>query len=128
MSIFNKDNKELKVAWTHLLEKYKNVAIQSILSQTAKVSQLYFAFNISITTKRGKSVNTTITLQKSLFTGGVFVKFGSNIKTKELKILLSDMLDEVIENIEHLHPSLIFTTMFKRTEYPDSYYSIENRY
>ncbi|MED2737750.1 hypothetical protein [Bacillus toyonensis] len=127
MTIFTKDNNELKVMWTHLLKKFENVAIQSIVTYTENLSQLYFSFEMNITTKKGKFVDTTISLQKSLITGGIFAYFSSNIKTKELKLLVSEMLDEVIENIEHLHPSLIFTTMAKETKYPDSYYPIKER-
>lgn len=127
MTIFTKNNKELKVMWTHLFKKYENVAIQSIVSYTENLSQLYFSFQMNITTKKGKFIETTISLQKSLITGGLFADFSSNVKTKELKLLASEMLDDVIENIEHLHPSLIFTTMATETKYPKSYYPIKER-
>ncbi|MGN5651157.1 hypothetical protein [Bacillus sp. Brlt_9] len=119
---------ELEVTWTHLLKEFKNVKIYFIDFKAEKVSQLYFRLHLYIETKKGAYINTTLAFFKPSLGDTYIAGFGPEIKTKELKTLASEMLDVVLDNLEHIHPSLVFTTMISEIKYPDTYIAIEDRY
>ncbi|MED2737749.1 hypothetical protein [Bacillus toyonensis] len=116
------------VMWKQLLMSFENVKINTIDFNDENLSRIYFRLQLHIYTKKGAFVNTTITFTKTILSENYSVLFGTEIKTKELKILASEMVDAILNNIEHIHPSLVLITAFSEIKYPDSYLAIEERH
>lgn len=121
------DNNRVET-WKQLLMSFENVKINTINFNDENLSQIYFRLQLHIYTKKGTFVNTTITFTKTILSDNYSVIFGIEIKTKELKILASEIVDVIMNNIEHIHPSLVLITAFSEIKYPNEYLPIENRY
>ncbi|WP_088362810.1 hypothetical protein [Bacillus cereus] len=128
MSVLAAEMNKLKITWTQLLMSFKNVKINTINFNDDNLSRIYFRLQLYIHTKKGAFVNTTITFTKIILSENYSVLFGSEIKTKELKILASEIVDVIMKNLDHIHPSLVLITTFSNVKYPNEYLPIEDRY
>jgi hypothetical protein len=110
--------------WTPLFEEFKNVQLINVGQRSKTETRLEYWFALKATTQRG--VQKILNINVISFKSQLKINF-SDVNTKELLILLSEITDKIVENIDLLNPSFSMIVTFGQVTYPYYYRSKEQR-
>ncbi|MGF7535800.1 hypothetical protein AAGG74_19265 [Bacillus mexicanus] len=115
----------LTLMWTKVFEYYPNVQLLKVRNfDDSLKNDFNFGFFFGITTKRGKFnfVGFTLKLKKNT----ISIRSSAS-PTKEMRLIISELIDKTLENIDLLNPSYLLVNMFGKKVYPPFYIPKDKR-
>ncbi|MGN5651155.1 hypothetical protein [Bacillus sp. Brlt_9] len=123
----NNKQEVLTTTWNEMFKQYENIFSLEVIQQDFK-SGYGYRFYLRVYTKKGKLIHFFFYIKKYQKDSFITVEASDNIKTKELIVLRSELIDIVMENLDRLDNTLLMIQTFSTTKYPDGpYWSKERR-
>ncbi|MED2737751.1 hypothetical protein [Bacillus toyonensis] len=123
----NNTKEVLSTTWKEMFKQYENIHSVEV---TGKEFQTGFGYGFYLRayTKKGKLVHFFFNVRKYQRDSHITVEVSDNLKTKELIVFRSELIDIVMENLDRLDNTLLMIQTFSTTSYPDGpYWSKERR-
>lgn len=115
-----KEPDSLTLLWTKMFEDYPNVQLLKVnhFVDPHSKNRECCDFGFGITTKRGKfnCIYFSIKLEKNI----IFIRSFASL-TKEMSLIISELIDKVLDNIDLLKSSYMLVNMFGKKVYPSFY-------
>lgn len=123
----NTTKEVLSSTWKEMFKKHENIISLDVSKQEFQTGFGY-SFYLRVNTKKGKLIHFYFKVMKYQRNSFLTVEVSNNLKTKELIVLRSELIDIVMENLDRLDDTLLMIQTFSTTSYPDGpYWSKERR-